>query len=134
MKECTSWAHMCVSNPGDLGELCGKKTMPDERSCSRAPMNMLFHSNLNDAVLFEGLYACTTPSYLFTWLCIAVVGLLSEFLKSVKIRCLTKLAKMQSPSRGTEALQRHLYVADQCSQSRRVWVLHGVVCCSNHGA
>jgi solute carrier family 31 (copper transporter), member 1 len=105
MKECTSWAHMCVSNPGDLGELCGKKTMPDERSCSRAPMNMLFHSNLNDAVLFEGLYACTTPSYLFTWLCIAVVGLLSEFLKSVKIRCITKLAKMQSPSRGTEALQ-----------------------------
>ena len=105
MKECTSWAHMCVSNPGDLGALCGKKTMPDERSCTRAPMNMLFHSNLNDAVLFDGLYACTAPSYLFTWLCIAVVGVLSEFLKSLKIRCLKKIAKMQRPSRGTEALQ-----------------------------
>ena len=104
MKQCASWSHMCASNQGELQAFCESNVSPAIDTCKQAPMNMLFHSSLNDAVLFEGLYACTPLSYLIAWLSIAMGSFCYEWLKSTKNQYLREVRSMKKVTVGTEIL------------------------------
>lgn len=104
MKQCASWSHMCASNRGELQALCESPIMPGIDTCTQAPMNMLFHASLSDAILFEGLYACTPLSYLIAWLSIAVGSFCYEWLKCVKAQFLREIRAIQKVTVWTEIL------------------------------
>ena len=103
MKECTAWSNMCSSNPDELGVLCGDAPSPTAQTCAQAPMNMLFHSDVNDAVFFEGVYVCNTPPYILVCLVFVLSGCFYAYLKTVKQKSIASLSKKKGLSVYEEA-------------------------------
>ena len=86
MTVCKAWSSMCAANPNELGILCTDSPTTSGQSCSQAAMNMLFHFNENDPILFDGVYVCSTPFYVLVCICCAFSGGFYSFLKRIKTR------------------------------------------------
>jgi hypothetical protein len=73
--------------------------MPKKDGCSAAMMNMQFHQNINDPLLFASLYTCSVFWYIVLCLAVAALGIFNEYLKFYKRSTLRKKFKTsESPS------------------------------------
>jgi len=61
---------------------------PSKNGCSAAMMNMQFHQNVNDPLLFAQLYTCSTFWYIVLCVAVMMIGVCNEYAKLHRRRIL----------------------------------------------
>ena len=70
--------------------------MPSNKDgCSPAMMNMQFHQNLNDPLLFSSIYTCSAFWYGVLCLVVVLLGILNEYIKSFRRMSMRNRVKLR---------------------------------------
>jgi hypothetical protein len=100
MDECKEWKTMCTNTAASSWPFCDFST--DDSALP--PMRMWFHADIQEIILFKGWIPRTTLAFVGSWLAVALLAFVAEFLRFCRHRAEEKW-KLERLGKGDNAFQ-----------------------------